>query len=72
MALLAVISILLIAFDFAHELNIDDEPFRSVNNAILIIFTIDYFTRLYLAKDKKKFFKKNIFDLLSIIPVSGL
>lgn len=72
MALLAVISILLIAFDFAHELNIDQEPFRSVNNAILIIFTIDYFTRLYLAKDKKKFFKKNIFDLLSIIPASGL
>lgn len=72
MALLAVISILLIAFDFAHELNINDRPFSTINNAILIIFTIDYFTRLYLAKDKKQFFKRNIFDLLSIIPATGL
>lgn len=72
MALLAVISILLIAFDFAHELNINNEPFKTVNDGILVIFAIDYFTRFYLAKDKKKFFKHNIFDLLSIIPVNGL
>uniref|UniRef100_UPI002621A8FA ion channel n=1 Tax=uncultured Lactobacillus sp. TaxID=153152 RepID=UPI002621A8FA len=43
-----------------------------VDNIILVIFAIDYFSRLFLAKDKKKFFKENIFDLLSIIPVSGL
>lgn len=72
MAILAVISILLIAFDFAHELNLNTEPFKAVNNGILVIFTVDYFTRFFLAKDKKKFFKHNIFDLLSIIPVSGL
>ena len=72
MALLAVISILLIAFDFAHELNINNEPFKTVNDGILVIFALDYFTRFYLAKDKKKFFKHNIFDLLSIIPVNGL
>lgn len=72
MALLAVISILLITFDFAHDLNINHEPFRAVNDGILVIFAIDYFTRFYLAKDKKRFFKHNIFDLLSIIPVNGL
>ena len=38
---------------------------------MLGIFTIDYFSRLYLAKDKKRFFKENIFDLLSIIPASA-
>lgn len=72
MAILAVVSILLIAFDFAHELDLNTEPFKAVNNGILVIFTVDYFTRFFLAKDKKKFFKHNIFDLLSIIPVSGL
>lgn len=72
MALLAVVSIILIAFDFAHELDIDQQPFKAVNDGILIIFTVDYFTRLLLAKDKKKFFKENIFDLLSIIPISAL
>ena len=40
--------------------------------AILIIFAIDYFVRLFYAKDKKRFFKENIFDLLSIIPVNNL
>ncbi|WP_308184660.1 potassium channel family protein [Limosilactobacillus fastidiosus] len=72
MAILAVVSILLIAFDFAHELDLNNEPFKAVNNWILVIFTVDYFTRFFLAKDKKKFLKHNIFDLLSIIPVSGL
>ncbi|MBD7895257.1 ion transporter [Limosilactobacillus sp. Sa3CUN2] len=72
MAILAVVSILLIAFDFAHELDLNTEPFKAVNNGILVIFTVDYFTRFFLAKDKKKFFKHNIFDLLSIIPVGGL
>jgi voltage-gated potassium channel len=35
---------------------------------ILIIFAIDYFTRLILAKGKWSFIKSNIPDLLSIIP----
>lgn len=30
---------------------------------------IDYFFRLYLAKNKKVFFRNNIFELLAIIPV---
>lgn len=35
---------------------------------ILILFAIDYFVRLFLATNKRKFFRENIFDLLAIIP----
>lgn len=72
MAILALISILLIVFDYAHEINILTAPYSVIDNSILIIFAIDYFTRLILSKDKKSFFKNNIFDLLSIIPVNNL
>lgn len=72
MALLAIISIVLIVLDYAHEINIISPPYSIVDNSILIIFAVDYFVRLFYAKDKKKFFKKNIFDLLSIIPVNNL
>lgn len=72
MALLAIISIILIILDYAHEINIISPPYSIIDNSILIIFAIDYFTRLFIAKDKKQFFKDNIFDLLSIIPVNNL
>ena len=37
----------------------------------LIIFALDYFTRLFLAKDRAKFIKSNIIDLISIIPINS-
>ena len=72
MALLAIISIVLIVLDYAHEINIISPPYSIIDNSILIIFAVDYFVRLFYAKDKKRFFKENIFDLLSIIPVNSL
>lgn len=71
MAILAIISIILIILSYSSVININSGYPALLNNTLLVIFTIDYFTRLYLAKDKKKFFKENIFDLLSIIPVSA-
>ena len=70
MALLAIVSILLLGLDYAHTININSMPYVAIDDAILIIFTIDYFVRFFCAKDKKKFFKDNIFDLLSIIPAT--
>ncbi|MEE6659044.1 potassium channel family protein [Limosilactobacillus pontis] len=72
MAVLAVISITLIVLDYAKEIKITAMPYNAIDNGILIIFAIDYFSRLTLAKDKWKFFKNNIFDLLSIIPATGV
>ncbi|MCH5381663.1 ion transporter [Lactobacillus paragasseri] len=40
-----------------------------LNNIILIILAIDYFYRLFLAKDRRAFFSNNIFELVAIIPV---
>lgn len=72
MAMLAIISIVLIIADYAKQINITQPPYNVIDNSILIIFTIDYFTRLAISKNKKKFFKDNIFDLLSIIPANNL
>ena len=71
MAIMALISIILIILDYGSVINIDRGYPALLNNVLLGIFTIDYFSRLYLAKDKKRFFKENIFDLLSIIPASA-
>ncbi|MFT8726598.1 MAG: potassium channel family protein [Liquorilactobacillus ghanensis] len=69
--LLALISIVLVIADFCNQININSVPYVYIDNGILIIFAVDYFTRLFLAKDKKYFFIHNIFDLLSIIPASS-
>lgn len=39
---------------------------------INILFIIDYGIRLLLVKDKKNFFRSNIFDLIAIIPFNSL
>lgn len=43
-----------------------------VDNVITVIFVIDYFVRLAIAKRKKDFFKQNILDLIAIIPFTSL
>lgn len=72
MAGLSIITIVLIVLDYAALIRLDDPASKWfwVNNIILFIFAADYFIRLYKAKDKKLFFKNNIFELLSILPIS--
>lgn len=72
MAALAVVSIVLIVLDYAKTINISSPPYSMIDNGILIVFAFDYFIRLGRAKDKWKFFKNNIFDLLSIIPATEI
>lgn len=72
MAVLAVASIILIVLDYAKTINISSPPYSMIDNGILIVFAFDYFIRLGRAKDKWKFFKNNIFDLLSIIPATEI
>lgn len=43
-----------------------------VEFGILVIFIIDYFTRLLFSKEKGKFVKNNMFDLISIIPFNSM
>uniref|UniRef100_UPI00403F8D11 transcriptional regulator Spx n=1 Tax=Lentilactobacillus hilgardii TaxID=1588 RepID=UPI00403F8D11 len=49
-------------------MNIDKLPWLYFDNSILLVFTVDYFTRLFISKNKWTFFKQNIFDLLAILP----
>ncbi|MGN1279453.1 MAG: ion transporter [Limosilactobacillus sp.] len=71
-AILAIVSIVMLLAYCAKQIDIDAYPYNLIDNGIWLIFTIDYFARLMHAKDKKDFFKNNIFDLLSIIPASSL
>lgn len=70
-ATLAIVSIVLIVLDFAAIIDINGTNSKRfwLNNIILIILAIDYFYRLYLAKDRRAFFRNNIFELVAIIPV---
>ncbi|MGN9105857.1 potassium channel family protein [Oliverpabstia intestinalis] len=43
-----------------------------VDYIITIIFIVDYVVRLFISKNKKDFFKQNIFDLIAIIPFTSL
>ncbi|URZ17230.1 potassium channel family protein [Clostridium felsineum] len=72
-ALLALTSSTMLIIELSFNLSVTVEYiFDIIDNIILIIFAIDYFLRLYLSKDKKKFFKENIIDLLSIIPFNSI
>lgn len=70
-ATLAIVSIVLIVLDFAAIIDINgtNSKWFWLSNIILIILAIDYFYRLYLAKDRRAFFRNNIFELVAIIPV---
>ncbi|EOL86805.1 ion transporter [Enterococcus faecalis] len=70
--ILALISIALVIFDFSNVINISDPPFNIIDNFILITFTIDYIVRFIISKNKIKFFKENIFDLIAIIPFDAI
>lgn len=43
---MALLAIILIVLDYAHEINIISPPYSIIDNSILIVFAIDYFVRL--------------------------
>ena len=43
--------------------------FYYIDNIVRLIFIGDYFARLAISKERKRFIKNNIIDLLSIIPL---
>ena len=69
---LSIVTIVLIVLDYAALIRLDNPTSKWfwVNNIILFIFAADYFIRLHKADNKKEFFKNNIFELLSILPIS--
>lgn len=69
---LAIISIALVVLDFSNLINISENPFKTIDSIILIIFAYDYFSRLIKSDNKKQFFLKNVFDLIAIIPFNSI
>jgi len=73
MASLSILAVLMLLFEYTTKLDpLEIDVFYILDEFILLIFAIDYFTRLYLAENKKHFFKKNIIDLIAIIPFNSL
>lgn len=70
--LLALLSIILVILDLCGKISLTSGALFWTDTIILIIFAIDYIVRFILAKEKWQFFKKNIFDLLSIIPFNSI
>ena len=66
--LLAVTSIIFAILDICGKMSTINPAFKIADNVILIIFAIDYIVRFIFSKNKWIFFKKNIFDLIAIIP----
>jgi voltage-gated potassium channel len=69
MSLFALIAVIIAIIDLTNGIS---SILAIIDNIILFIFIIDYSVRLILSKDKKKFIKINILDLLAIVPFNSL
>lgn len=65
-------SLVILVLSYIPGFKISRFPYLEIDVVTLLIFSFDYFGRLYLAKDKKKFFKTNIVDLLAILPFNTI
>lgn len=71
-SILAILSIAIVILDLCNVISIVQKPFNIIDSLILLIFALDYVIRFFISKDRKKFFKENIFDLIAIIPFNSL
>ncbi len=69
---LAIASVLFVILDLSGKITLSENPYKTVDLLILIFFWIDYIIRIAKSKDKKSFFKSNIFDLIAIIPLNQI
>lgn len=70
MALLAFSALFL--FYYAGDLPAREGGFiRVAEGLIWLVFTVDYIVRLLIARDKRTFFKANIFELIAILPLGA-
>lgn len=71
-ALLAIASIVFVILDLCSVISLAEQPYKLIDAVILLIFTVDYAVRFFLSKERRKFFKENIFDLVAIIPFNSI
>lgn len=71
-ALAGLASLTILVLSYIPGFDVSRAPYLEIDIATLLIFSFDYFGRLYLATDKSKFFRHNIVDLLAIMPFNTL
>ncbi len=71
-ALLALTSIVFVILDLCSVISLYQQPFKLIDTIILLLFTADYSLRFFLSKERSRFFKDNIFDLIAIIPFNSI
>ncbi|MGU8433796.1 potassium channel family protein [Clostridium perfringens] len=71
--ILSILMILILITENTLELsNLSKNMFILIDKLIWFIFVIDYFTRFIISNNKLEFFKKNLIDLISIIPFNSI
>jgi len=61
-------SMVILVLSYLPGFDVSRSPYIEIDVTTLLIFSFDYFGRLFLAKNKSKFFRHNIVDLLAIVP----
>jgi voltage-gated potassium channel len=73
MIILTIIAVVMVALEyFIQQTSYEVYVFNIIDKGILIIFALDYFTRLILSENKFQFIKNNIIDFISIIPFNSV
>lgn len=73
MTVLALVAAVIFIFECNYKLTPEElKVFNVLNDIILTVFAIDYFTRLYIAPNKKVFIKMNVIELLAIMPFNTI
>lgn len=65
-------SLMILVLNYIPGFNVTRSPYIEIDIITLLIFAFDYFGRLYLAKNKSRFFRHNIVDLLAILPFNTI
>lgn len=72
-SILAIIAVSIAILDITNKITLESTSLLYyIDFSILIIFIVDYFIRLYLSDNKKRFVKGNIPDLLAILPFNSM
>ncbi|MGL4850338.1 MAG: potassium channel family protein [Clostridium sp.] len=66
---LSIIALFVVMLQFSNGLEMGEIYWLNIiDNTVYIIFCIDYVFRALTTKDRKRFFKHNIVDLIALIP----
>ena len=66
---MSVIAVLVVMMEFSNSFTAEESYYiHIIDKVIYFIFVGDYFIRLILTRDKKKFLLNNIIDLIAILP----